>query len=515
MPTVRAELAKRGTLSHLVEPLAHYLPVIEVIVAGKPDEEFMAESLPADVRLEVIELNNTERCVLRNAASSLASGTHLLLLDDDTIVLPTERLRNKFYALQVGSLLTLAKRCYLGMHQDFDRIYGLLRENGWDVSAVSDVVRAEDSWRERELYGTEITFASNFGILDKQTFRSIGGFDEDMTGWGYEDVDLMNRVLCIGEIVISREYATAIHIDHEVIPNREEQAFANYNRFVEKCRNNVLLAPFSSPFYSIVSRYYDKVERYRPLTLSELHKRLGYIGHFKTDDTDRDYVARYLLAALDCMDVMGIAIYGSAADGGVHDDIDMCAIVGQGKERFEVIVLPSGTRLELQIVTLHSIRGQIAGIPYMGHQGFMTYGKWKSLNFLLEYKTICREHIETCFKSCGYVVPFLYSYSVGCVWLSLRKSSKIARLEAEIATSALASLSGNEGVNSIRLDDSSQARTALETICEGLRRQYVATTNGMQREKYLVYPPNFIGDALLRGATRSNVLSDRRFPTSG
>lgn len=78
------------------------------------------------------------------------------------------------------------------------------------------------------------SYIANFGIIRRPTFESVGGFDEEYTGWGYQDTDLMWR-LCVSHAsydLFSRYGVEIFHLSHKV--DKGSNYLVNLKRFRQK-----------------------------------------------------------------------------------------------------------------------------------------------------------------------------------------------------------------------------------------------------------------------------------------
>lgn len=78
------------------------------------------------------------------------------------------------------------------------------------------------------------SYIANFGIVRREIFKKLGGFDENYTGWGFQDTDLMWR-LCVAGFnydLFSKYGIEVFHLSHKV--NKNERYVENLRRFRNK-----------------------------------------------------------------------------------------------------------------------------------------------------------------------------------------------------------------------------------------------------------------------------------------
>jgi glycosyltransferase involved in cell wall biosynthesis len=97
-----------------------------------------------------------------------------------------------------------------------------------------------------ETYGDELKnyrlpwtiFLSGNVSLKKDLLMQAGGFDENFTGWGYEDWELGYRLYKKGARMISKSNIKAYHQEHPVSPNSfQKEGMSNYYYFQNKYRS--------------------------------------------------------------------------------------------------------------------------------------------------------------------------------------------------------------------------------------------------------------------------------------
>ncbi len=203
----KADLTLRCLASlYLAAPDVPYEVIVVEDASGEPDADRVG--LVPGVRF----INNEQNLgFLRscNAAAKMARGQYLLLLNNDTQVLPdtVEALRRTFdshpQAGLVGSKL---------VYPD-----GRLQEAGgivWSDGSARNHGRFDNRLAPEYNYLRETDYISGASIMvDAKLWRQLGGFDEQFCPAYYEDTDLAMQVRQAGRQVIYQPASTTIHFE--------------------------------------------------------------------------------------------------------------------------------------------------------------------------------------------------------------------------------------------------------------------------------------------------------------
>jgi hypothetical protein len=500
IPTNRREFPKLGTLADLLTPLcASGLPIIEVVLAGSWPPSFIKNKRRISMALKTVPCKDSERSLLRNRAASKATGTHLLFLDDDTIALPSAAFIDQVFELRRGELLTFACRRYLRMgamsgselakaisHGEYFRLLANARDS---TEAVAD---------GPQFYTHEVSYASNFGVMHRSAFRQLGGFDTQYVGWGFEDVDLMNRVVAKHSIISCKDSCSVIHLDHMVSPYRRLEGARNHLLYLEKRRRRKSLPPYSAVFHSLAALHSSVVPPYRPVSRRTIADSLEAIPQFKWNRRDRLTAAAHVRTLATKGDFLGFGIYGSAMHSRGCRDVDLCVIRAFGDDRFFFRRLPSGKPLELHLTSLWSIGRQIADIYLLGDNAGLIYQKWRTFKLLHEDLPIVSSHLSQWTKEDPNAWPYLFSLYVGLIKIYQKKARTAERLCLGRYVTAAAALAGVETPQPSLVLSSTQLDSWLHVTGHGVAARYKREFRGGRARSILRYPPNFIGDKFLR-----------------
>lgn len=503
VPTARAVIPKRGRLADLVAPCLARLPVRKILVAGRPDALFLMGSDELGVPVEIVPSEQVERNHLRNLALARVTSTHVMLLDDDTILMPHGSLLARLHRLNPGDLLTFAARLHLPLGEDISRCLAVAAGVRWSKRIRYCPLLRRDSWQSRAWYTAEVTFPTNFCIAHSQALKRIGGFNEQFNGWGYEDVEFANRCLTRGKICFCRDDATAIHIEHHVAPDQGVEAARNYRRLVARCRTDPSFPPWSATFYGVAAQFLTHVPRYRPQTIRRLMRALLKVQHFARCDMDVMMASSFILDNISGLDLIALGVYGGAADRADCRDVDLCAIVGYGDSRFFLETMPSGKPLELHTVSLPAVRQQINGIPYVGGDAFLQWFKFRRMRFLIDYHGVASHFLRHCFRSDTHVLPYLITLYVGLAALFFKKPRTADQLAIGRYLTAVGMLSGCGAPSRDTVLDEETARAWFEEQLRALRSRYSRLREAAEPTRFLRWPPNVLGDAILRDGSHS------------
>lgn len=169
------------------------------------------------VRLEI----GRGRAAARNAGAERATAPRVLFLDGDSWALPSLVRRHlDFGACDKGRTTLLGRRLELG----WDRLRRVM-----DDGQIGEGLPAhEDDLRYAHAHDVDIVdlrihrapwmcaYTHNMSV-DRELFRSLGGFDESFVTWGHEDIELGYRLFLAhgrrGGFAYDRD-AVCVHLPH-------------------------------------------------------------------------------------------------------------------------------------------------------------------------------------------------------------------------------------------------------------------------------------------------------------
>jgi glycosyltransferase involved in cell wall biosynthesis len=169
------------------------------------------------VRLEI----GRGRAAARNAGAERATAPRVLFLDGDSWALPSLVRRHlDFGACDKGRTTLLGRRLELG----WDRLRRVMN----DGQIGEGLPAHEDDLRYAHAHDVDIVdlrihrapwmcaYTHNMSV-DRELFRSLGGFDESFVTWGHEDIELGYRLFLAhgrrGGFAYDRD-AVCVHLPH-------------------------------------------------------------------------------------------------------------------------------------------------------------------------------------------------------------------------------------------------------------------------------------------------------------
>ena len=187
---------------------------------------------------------------IRNKAAAASSGQYLLFVDGDCVALPsyirrhrelaeqgyfvpgnrvllnqayTEQILRQHLPLHSGSFLFFAR---LWLQRRINRLFPLIN---WPFKG----------WRYRRPTFWQKAMTCNLAVW-KSDFITVNGFDELYEGWGYEDSDLVIRLIHQGiKRKEGRFAAPVLHLWHR--QNDRSQHDQNYQRLLQRLNDKSLI----------------------------------------------------------------------------------------------------------------------------------------------------------------------------------------------------------------------------------------------------------------------------------
>lgn len=288
--------------------LRHTLACIESLVLWPPTRRFeilVGDDASTDGTSEILQDIGHVRVVRNpeaggfilncNGTATFAAGRILVLLNNDTIVLPgaLDRLVETFDKYPLTGLAG----CRL-LYPD-----GWLQEAGsivWADGSATNVGRTDDPERSAYRYLREVDYCSGAALaIPLALWRQLGGFDTRYRPAYYEDVDLAFRVRAAGYQVLYQPQSVVIHfegVSHGRKGSAGVKRYQGHNRAVFAERWAVALA----------TRGYDRDARWNCRDRTRATRIL--VASSATPASGADGGSAYLLGQLRALRELGTRI---------------------------------------------------------------------------------------------------------------------------------------------------------------------------------------------------------------
>jgi glycosyltransferase involved in cell wall biosynthesis len=187
---------------------------------------------------------------IRNKAVAMSNGSYILFLDGDCVVLPNFISRHRRMAepkyfvpgnriLLSESYTSLVLTHQIPLYQKSISFFIQQRLKGHLNRILPLLYIPFNFLRYQRPQNWQKAMTCNLGIW-KQDFLCINGFDELFQGWGYEDSDLIIRLIHLGIKRKDGRFALPVlHLWHT--QNDRSQHDANYNRLMGRLADTTVI----------------------------------------------------------------------------------------------------------------------------------------------------------------------------------------------------------------------------------------------------------------------------------
>lgn len=183
----------------------------EIIVADDGSSDLTAQVLSEFSDCIRLVSNSSPLGFLRNSngAAKLARGQWIVLLNNDTIVLP------HWLDALINALISIPKAGLVGAKLIYPN--GVLQESGgtvWQSGDAANIGRGQDACRPEFNFLREVDYCSGAAIaLKTSLWHELKGFDESFSPAYYEDTDLAFRIRQAGYKVLVQPSAAVVHFE--------------------------------------------------------------------------------------------------------------------------------------------------------------------------------------------------------------------------------------------------------------------------------------------------------------
>ncbi|MDQ7091679.1 MAG: glycosyltransferase family 2 protein [Methylococcales bacterium] len=183
---------------------------------------------------------------IRNKAVALSSGDYLIFIDGDCIVFPYFIKRHRHFATHgyfvAGNRVLLnpaftdhVLKNKLALHQQSRLKFIKWRLQGYINRLLPFIYVPFDFFRLRHPQRWQKAMACNLALW-KADFMNVNGFDQLFEGWGYEDSDLVIRLIHLGVKRKEGRFALPVlHLWH--FQNDRNSEDENYQRLMTRLNN--------------------------------------------------------------------------------------------------------------------------------------------------------------------------------------------------------------------------------------------------------------------------------------
>jgi len=350
IPTYNSFKNKQGSIELTISSIFKQKSInnVEIIIIddGSSDKttDYLKSLQDVDCDFDLMLLSKKHdgnRAKSRNLGIQKARGKLILFLDDDTVLLSPYCIKKTIEMWKPQTFLCGAKRYWTYPIWDRNKILELIHSSRFEkIKKMSFVPIGLNRYNGcRDLL--EFSFLSNFGVVSREDLINVGGFDEGYTGWGYEETDLMFRLLDRGLKFINLwPFVSVLHLNHPLGESEPHITGTNRERFYEKLKKkgmvfkvNHLFGVFEDDGHEIFLRY--SVNRNKRSSLSQYSnntyvEKKPYKLEFKSNNNDP------LISVI-------ISTYNSFENNKGCLELVLNSLKNQTLEGYEVIIVDDGS----------------------------------------------------------------------------------------------------------------------------------------------------------------------------
>jgi glycosyltransferase involved in cell wall biosynthesis len=175
------------------------------------------------------------RSKARNIGVKNASGDQLLFLDDDTLMLRPDTLKKVTKLVRPNTFVCGAKRYWTKINWPMCEMEKyLIKRKCKKIMSMCHLpsgISRETGYRDLQEY----SFIANFGLMIREDFNLMKGFDEVDFPRRREDRDLMYRLLLNDFKFINLfTHTSVLHLNHPMIASQFDERLYYHNKFRNK-----------------------------------------------------------------------------------------------------------------------------------------------------------------------------------------------------------------------------------------------------------------------------------------
>lgn len=355
IPTFNSFANKQGSLElTLTSILKSKTDTYEIVIVDDGSNDNTADYLNKlldfknsfDVKV-ISKEHDGNRGKSRNIGAQRSSGELLLFIDDDIILLSDDTLENVLKIWKKKRFMCGARRFWTHPIWDREYILTLIHKSNYNgIKNRGFVPKGLNRYNGcRDLL--EFSFLSNFGLVHREDFFAAGGFDDEYTGWGYEETDLMFRLLQRGvEFVNLWSSIDILHLNHPLGKSEADMTSKNRKRYYSKTSEtgvifkvNHLFGVFENDGSEIFQRIGCSVERGKQLNspTSVEYENWREIG------TDSKVRQHFIGSSSDPIISVIIPTHNSFALKKGSIEVVLASLENQVLRDYEVIVIDDGS----------------------------------------------------------------------------------------------------------------------------------------------------------------------------
>jgi GR25 family glycosyltransferase involved in LPS biosynthesis len=201
----------------------------EIIIVDWTSDETFENIVSLDSRIKIIRVENKKHFNLSqplNLAAYQATGDYIFKVDTDYLLNPYS---NFFGAYPVDQNSFVSGNCEIRTTDTLDQngsfMFEFNRED-LDLPKLAEYVNS---------YNHFFKFLKGLLYVSRENFMKVGGYNEDITSYGWEDTDMVSRLelLNLKHKKISHDYSI-IHLPHS-----DRKRFENSEKYSEELENQV------------------------------------------------------------------------------------------------------------------------------------------------------------------------------------------------------------------------------------------------------------------------------------